>query len=168
MNVVKLFLLMGWALALFSVSGCDTQKNSNRVKEVHWDRDMCERCKMVVSDRHHAVQVIHPQTHQSKMFDDLGCTVLWFKEEHITWEKQAVIWITDAHSGEWIDARKAYYDTGNITPMAFGFAPHLKKEDINKAKEVLSFTQVSEKIIAIKKAKMKKKMMHKNMMKDGH
>jgi len=161
MNVVKLFLVMG--LAFFSLTGCDAKKSSNEVKEVHWDRDMCERCKMVVSDRHHAVQIINPQTHQAQMFDDLGCAVLWFKEEKIVWEKQAIIWITDAQSGEWIDARKAYYDTGNITPMAFGFAPHLKKEDIAKGKEALSFTQVSEKIITIKKEKMKKKMMQKKI-----
>jgi len=149
MNLVKLLLIMG--LAFFSLTGCNAKKNSNEVKEVHWDRDMCERCKMVVSDRHHAVQIINPQTHQAQMFDDLGCAVLWFKEEKIAWEKQAIIWITDARSGKWIDAKKAYYDTGNITPMAFGFAPHAKKEDIEKGKEVLSFAQVSDKIIEIKK-----------------
>jgi len=165
MNVVKLVLVVG--LAFFALTGCDAKKNSNEVKEVHWDRDMCERCKMVVSDRHHAVQVINPKTHKARMFDDLGCAVLWFKEEKIAWENQAILWITDAQSGAWIDAKKAYYDTGNITPMAFGFAPHLKKEDIAKDKEVLSFAQVSEKIMEIKKEKMKKKMMHKKMMQGG-
>ena len=160
MNVVKLVLVMG--LVFFTLTGCNAKKNSNEVKEVHWDRDMCERCKMVVSDRHHAVQVINPKTHKAQMFDDLGCTVLWFKEEKIAWEDQAILWITDAQSGAWIDARKAYYDAGNITPMAFGFAPHLKKEDIAKDKEILSFEQVSVKIIEIKKKKMKNKMMHKN------
>ena len=164
MNVVKLLLIMG--LAFFSLAGCDAKKNSNEVKEVHWDRDMCKRCKMVVSDRHHAVQIINPQTHQAQMFDDLGCAVLWFKEEKIAWEKQAIIWITDAQSGKWIDARKAYYDTGNITPMAFGFSPHTKKEDIAKGKEVLNFAQVSEKIIEMKKEKMKEKMMKKKMMEE--
>jgi len=151
-----------FTLTGFTLTGCNAKKNSNEVKEVHWDRDMCERCKMVVSDRHHAVQVINPKTHKAQMFDDLGCTVLWFKEEKIAWEDQAILWITDAQSGAWIDARKAYYDAGNITPMAFGFAPHLKKEDIAKDKEILSFEQVSVKIIEIKKKKMKNKMMHKN------
>lgn len=156
MKSVKWILLIG--LALFSYAGCEAKKESNEVQEVHWDRDMCERCKMVVSDRHHAVQVINPQTHKAQMFDDLGCAVLWFKEEHIAWEKQAIIWITDAQSGGWIDAKKAYYDAGNITPMAFGFAPHLKKEEIAKGKTVLTFIQVSEKIVEIKKKKMKQKM----------
>lgn len=162
MNVVKLILVMG--LAFFSLTGCDSKKGSNEVQEVHWDRDMCERCKMVVSDRHHTVQVIHPTTHKAQMFDDLGCAVLWFNEEKITWKDQAIMWITDAQSGEWIDARKAYYDTGNITPMAFGFAPHLKKDDIAKDKEILSFEQVSTKIIDIKKKKMQEKKMMKNKM----
>jgi len=161
MNVVKLVLVMG--LAFFAFTGCNAKKNSNEVKEVHWDRDMCERCKMVVSDRHHAVQVINPQTHKARMFDDLGCAVLWFKEEQIDWKEQAILWITDAQSGQWIDAKKAYYDAGNITPMAFGFAPHLKKEAIAKEKEIFTFIQVSKKIVKMKKKKMKQKMMQGEM-----
>jgi len=162
MNVIKLLLVMG--LVFFGFNACDSKKNNTEAREVHWDRDMCERCKMVVSDRHHAVQIINPQTHKTYMYDDLGCAVLWFKEEHIPWENQAVIWITDAKNGKWIDARKAYYDTGNITPMAFGFAPHLNKEDIAKGKEILTYKEVSKKIIEIKKEKMKKRKKMKGKM----
>jgi nitrous oxide reductase accessory protein NosL len=162
MNVIKLLLVI--SLAFLGFNACDSKKSDTQVREVHWDRDMCERCKMVVSDRHHAVQVINPQTHKAYMYDDLGCSVLWFKEEKIAWEDRAVIWITDAKSGQWIDARKAYYDAGNITPMAFGFAAHLNKDDIKKGKKVLLFKEVKQKIIEIKKEKMKKKKMKKGEM----
>jgi len=165
MNSVKLVFILVVGLALFSFNGCDSKKKSNEVQEVHWDRDMCERCKMVVSDRHHAVQIINPKTHKSYMHDDIGCAVLWFKEENIPWENEAVIWITDGKTGKWIDAKKAYYDTGNITPMAFGFAPHLHKEDIEEGKEVLNYEQVSQKIVEIKKKKMREKMHKMEMMK---
>ena len=133
---------------LFGFSGCEREL-STELQPVHWDRDMCERCKMVVSDRHHALQVINPKDAHSYMFDDLGCMVLWFHNEKIPWASQAVIWITDATSGAWIDARKAFYDSGNITPMAYGFAAHAKRSDIDKNKKVLTFSEVSQTIIAL-------------------
>ncbi len=138
------FVILG---LLLGFSGCE-QKVSTGVQGVHWDRDMCERCKMVVSDRFHTVQVINPEDGHHYMFDDLGCMVLWLHHENIPWASQAVIWITDAASGAWIDARKAWYDSGNITPMAYGFSAHGKRSDIEPDKKVLTFSEVSQAIIA--------------------
>jgi nitrous oxide reductase accessory protein NosL len=116
-NIKLLLLAIGIILGL---SACE-REISTELKEVHWDRDMCERCKMVVSDRKHAVQVIDAQSGRSYMFDDIGCVVLWFDDAQIAWSKEAKIWITDIISGKWIDARTAFYDTNNITPMGNGF-----------------------------------------------
>jgi len=145
-------------LMLFVISACKSKVDDNSVHEVHWDRDMCERCKMVVSDRHYTVQVVNPKTHKSGMFDDIGCAVLWFGEEQIPWKDQAIIWINDAKSGQWIDARKAYYNGENITPMAYGFAAYKNRADIPAGKEVLDFNQVSQKIIEIEKRLTQKKI----------
>ena len=98
------FLLL-FSLLLFTA--CE-KKISTEVKKVHWDRDMCERCKMVVSDRKNTVQVINPKTGRSYMFDDIGCTVLWFKDDKIEWENNATIWINDITTGKWIDAKKPF------------------------------------------------------------
>ncbi len=143
-RVKSLVIIIG---LLLGFSGCEREVNTT-LKPVHWDRDMCERCKMVVSDRKHAVQVINPQDGRSYMFDDLGCMVLWFHNEAVPWASTAVIWITDAASGAWIDARKAFYDSGNITPMAYGYAAHAKRSDIEKEKKVLTFSDVSQEILA--------------------
>jgi len=148
MNLSKLFFL-GILLAL-AISGCNQKpKDKTALHEVHWDRDMCERCKMVTSDRHHTVQVINPKTGRSYMFDDIGCTLLWFDEEHIPWKAQAKIWITDAKSGKWIDARSAFYDSDSITPMAYGLAAHAKKEDIQKDREILQFEALHDIVVKI-------------------
>ncbi len=145
MKYVKTLLIaIGMLLGL---SGCEREVGTE-LQAVHWDRDMCERCKMVVSDRTHTVQAINPHDGQSYMFDDLGCMVLWFHNENIPWAPDAVIWITDAASGKWIDARGAFYDSGNITPMAYGYAAHEKRGDIDSAKKVLRFNDVSQAIIA--------------------
>jgi len=146
MNVVKLFLLL---FLLLSFNSCEKKKITTELHEVHWDRDMCERCKMVTSDRHHAVQVINPQNGKSYMFDDIGCTLLWFDDEKIKWKEQAKIWITDVETGRWIDARNAFYDTHNITPMAYGFAAHEKKQSIKVGEEVVKYDALFKRILEI-------------------
>ena len=140
-----LFLLF----ALFS-SGCDSKIDLGP-KNIHWDRDMCERCKMVLSDRKFSAQAINPDNGRKYVFDDIGCTILWFKENSIEWKEKAIIWVNDAKTGEWIDARKAFYDAMNITPMAYGFGAHALKEDIQASKEIIDFEEVSRRVIKIGK-----------------
>ncbi len=143
---MKLFiLLLSLLFAIFTFTGCRQEANIN-ARQVHYDRDMCARCAMVVSDRHNTVQVINPQTNKVYMFDDIGCMILWFNEEHIEWASQAVIWITDLDTGEWIDARKALYDTENITPMAYGFSAHKSKDTIKKGQEIINYKEVARRV----------------------
>ncbi len=141
MNVIKTFLFS--LLLVVGFSGCEKKQITTDLHEVHWDRDMCERCKMVTSDRHHSVQVVDPKTGRSYMFDDIGCALLWFDEEKITWKDKAKVWITDTKTGKWIDAREAFYDVGNVTPMAYGFSAHMKKENIKEGKEIIPYDSLS-------------------------
>jgi len=125
--------------------GCE-ERSKTDVAQVHWDRDMCKECVMIISDRQNSVQVRDPQTGKSYMFDDIGCMVLWFKAKNISWKDQAVIWITDLKTGKWIDARRAFYDKGNVTPMAFGFSAHQTKKSMKPNKEIFNFKQVIQEI----------------------
>jgi len=153
MRFVKLLLLS--IVVLLNFSACE-KRDPKALHEVHWDRDMCERCKMVVSERHHAVQVINVENRRSYMFDDIGCVVLWFDDEKITWASKAKIWITDVTTGKWIDARKAFYDTNNITPMAYGLAAHKSKESIKEGEEIVNFEEMSKRIFKIETNKNRK------------
>lgn len=135
-------------LVVLFLSGCE-KKITTELHGVHWDRDMCARCAMVVSDRKHTVQAINPKDGRSYMFDDIGCTVLWFHDEKIEWNKKAILWITDAKSGEWIDAKKAYYTSENVTPMVYGFLAYKNKPDTQN--EIIDFDEVSKRIIKIGK-----------------
>ena len=141
--LVVLFLVL-------SFSGCD-EKSNKGVAKVHWDRDMCARCVMVVSDRHNTTQVRDPDSGKTYMFDDIGCMVLWFEDEKIEWKDRAIVWITDVDSGEWIDARKAFYDTQNITPMAYGFSAHKTKSSIKENEEIIDYDEVVKRVIKIGK-----------------
>ncbi|MEA1954390.1 MAG: hypothetical protein U9O24_08375 [Campylobacterota bacterium] len=151
-NFKFLFLTV---VLLLVFTGCE-KKSPTEVRKVHWDRDMCERCKMVVSDRQHAVQVINTQNSKSYMYDDIGCVVLWFKEEQIAWANRAKIWITDTKTGKWIDARTAHYDTHNITPMAYGFSAHKEKSSIKAGDEMIGFEEVTKRIFEIEANKNRK------------
>lgn len=136
-------------LLLLSLMGCEERSKTDVVK-VHWDRDMCARCVMVVSDRKNTTQVRDPKG-KKYMFDDIGCMILWFQEENIPWKDQATIWITDVTTEEWIDARTAFYDTENITPMAYGFSAHKERSNIKEDQEIIDFNEVTRRVIKIGK-----------------
>jgi hypothetical protein len=90
------------------------------------------------------------------MFDDIGCMVLWFHDEQIAWADKAKIWITDTQTGKWINARMAYYDTENITPMAYGFAAHDGNGTTKEHSKMINFKEVSKRIFKIEANKNRK------------
>ncbi|MCF6309585.1 MAG: nitrous oxide reductase accessory protein NosL [Sulfurimonas sp.] len=125
--------------------GCQ-KKVEQGISEIHWDRDMCDRCVMVISDRKHTVQLKDPATKKVYKFDDIGCMAIWFMDEQIAFKESVAIWVTDAQTGEWCDARKAFYTTGNLTPMAYGFSAYKAKGSIENAQEIISYDEVLKRI----------------------
>ncbi len=114
-------------LALFALllpTGCSNDPGTGPA-EVKWDRVACERCRMVLSDRHYAAEVrVHPEGRRSKVyfFDDIGCAVLWLEGAGKQWadDPKTEIWVKDHRTGDWIDARTATYVEGRVTPMEYG------------------------------------------------
>jgi len=148
MSRYRLFLLLLFsALFVATFGGCE-KRDWRLPEKMHWDRDMCERCKMAISERKYAVDVVDPQTHRHYKFDDIGCAILWFKEEHLDWGDKAIIWIKDGKTGKWIDARKAWYSTNKITPMGYGFTAYANKADAGSG-EVIDFEEVKRRVIKI-------------------
>ncbi|MCB1886291.1 MAG: nitrous oxide reductase accessory protein NosL [Rhodocyclaceae bacterium] len=116
--------LAGASLTLAACSGRDA---GHGPVEVVWDRDTCERCGMVLSDRFHAAQ-IRDADGKPHRFDDLGCALFW-SEQHGLSGKEAGFWITDFRSREWVDARAARYVAGRTTPMGYGYGGTLAAVD---------------------------------------
>ena len=110
-------------LACVLLSACAEDPGTG-AKDVKWDRDSCERCRMVLSDRVHSAQVrFRPagkKRSQVLTFDDIGCAVLWLEDKPWKDDPTTEIWVTDYRNGHWIDARSAFYVTGRITPMEYG------------------------------------------------
>ncbi|MBN2895612.1 MAG: hypothetical protein JXK05_06955 [Campylobacterales bacterium] len=132
-------------LLLFLLLGCDGKSGAGVPKEVHWDRDMCVRCAMVVSDKPYAAQVLDPSSGKHYMYDDIGCAVLWLIEEKIPWAEQAKIWVKNLEDQEWIDAKTARYTAMDLTPMGFGFGAH--RSDFN-ATETIDYAEMARRVIA--------------------
>lgn len=109
--------------ALLLLAACSGDPGTGPV-EVRWDRDVCARCNMVLSDRRHAAQVRHTPTDggrsQLYRFDDIGCAVLWLAQQPWRDQPGVEIWVTDHRDGRWLDARQAHYVTGQLTPMQYG------------------------------------------------
>ncbi|MDD5373164.1 MAG: hypothetical protein PHO62_07030 [Sulfurimonas sp.] len=141
--MLKLKLLPLFLFFIFL--GCQDKIESGAAK-INWDRDMCDRCVMVLSDRKHTIQLRDPSSKKVYKFDDIGCMVLWFNEEKIAYKDSVQIWITDAISGEWIDARSAFYTTQNVTPMAYGFSAYKNKESIKSGDEIITYDEVLKRV----------------------
>lgn len=88
---------------------------SDAATEPVWGKEPCAHCKMLVSDKRYAAQVVD-ELGEHKFFDDIGCMVLWM-EAH---KSPPRAWVRDATSGAWLDARTAKYVQGARTPMDFG------------------------------------------------
>lgn len=118
-------------VSTFVLVGCSNEVNLNP-KKIRHDRDVCERCKMILSTQNYACQVINPTDGKYYNFDDIGCSLLWFKENNITWEDSAIIYVADAVSSSMINARESFWVDGANTPMNFGYAAHSLEQENRK------------------------------------
>lgn len=105
------------------LTGCSSEPLTGPGKIV-WDRDVCARCSMVISERSFAAQIRDPMKKVHK-FDDFGCAVFW--KEHQTFsDAESEFWVVDSRAepaaSQWLDARKAAFVGGKRSPMAYGFA----------------------------------------------
>ncbi len=135
-----LFVVVFTSLAF----GC-WQRSTTGPGEVHFDRQTCERCQMVISERRHAVQTRTPGDPTAQAFDDLGCAVLWLDEQKLSEsDPRQEIWVRDSSDAQWISAYGAKFEDGLPTPMAYGFAA---------AREGLTFEVVRERIRSAERAR---------------
>jgi copper chaperone NosL len=117
-------LLLATPLAAV-LGGCGHGAANTGVVPVKWDRDTCTRCQMVLSDRRFAAEVRGGPGSLLFKFDDIGCAVSWLSAQ--TWgsEPATRIWVaalaSRGASTEWLDARRAWYLSGQSSPMGYNF-----------------------------------------------
>ncbi|MBZ0125296.1 MAG: nitrous oxide reductase accessory protein NosL [Rhodocyclaceae bacterium] len=97
--------------------------------EIKWDRDTCVRCNMVISDPRFAAQLRGGEKNTAFKFDDIGCLVFWLRDkaaQHAWMAEPATrMWVadsTDMRGATWLDAHRAHYLGGRLSPMGYNFA----------------------------------------------
>jgi len=83
-------------------------------------------CGMLIDDLNFASQVIAPDG-KTWFFHDHGGMAAWLKTR--PFESDAVIWVHDLDSGNWINGRTAWYSRTDDTPMLYGFGAYQTKQD---------------------------------------
>lgn len=118
--IIPLFLLL---------TACGEEKTTG-ADEVRWDREICARCAMAVSDRKYSAQVRGGRTgKKSKVykFDDLGCAVIWLDKQNWKNAERTEVWVNDHRDGNWINAKTAWYVKMKNTPMDYGLGAQTEK-----------------------------------------
>lgn len=99
--------------------GCTVDPGTGPV-EVTWDRDTCERCRMVISEREYAAEVRGGPRREIYKFDDIGDAILWLGSQSWGDDPTTEIWVAAHDDGHWINAYEAWFSRGHRTPMDFG------------------------------------------------
>jgi copper chaperone NosL len=100
--------------------------------ELDTANDACANCRMSVSDRRFASQIVAPGA-EPQFFDDLACLKAHLARTSGA-RKDAVVYVADHRTREWVDARLAVFARRPdlTTPMASGLMAH---RDSSSARE---------------------------------
>jgi nitrous oxide reductase accessory protein NosL len=106
-------------------------------------RDTCERCRMIISDTRFAAEIRGGPENKIWKFDDIGDAITWLQKKPWANDEKTKIWVMDYDNGtEWIEAQKAHYLVGYMTPMAFGFVAFSKPQE-----KSMSFEEMREIVV---------------------
>lgn len=107
------------ALAVALALGCGG--GSPEPVAIAIDEDACSQCRMAVSQRRFAAQLVTRQG-RIETFDDLGCLAAWIREQGRP--EGAGAFVADYRSEAWLAAEAASYVVSPVlpTPMGYGLA----------------------------------------------
>ena len=118
------------ALGIF-LGACEEAKLSGPEK-IRWDREICTRCVMAISDPNYSAQVRGASADKIPKlykFDDLGCAVIWLDKQEWKDALRTEVWVNDHRTGKWINARTAWFVKKKNTPMGYGLGAQTEKID---------------------------------------
>jgi copper chaperone NosL len=110
-------------LALAAVSGA-CSSGPPQPAELDTRNEACAGCRMTVSQRRFASQIVAPGE-LPRFFDDLGCLAAYLKAGRAA--AGATVFVTDHRTGAWVRADRAVYTrvAGLETPMGSHLIAHV-------------------------------------------
>ncbi len=133
---------------LLLLTACEEEKTTGAV-DVRWDREICARCAMAISDRKYSAQVRGGREGKKAKvykFDDLGCAVIWLDKQNWKDATRTEVWVNSYKDGKWINAKTAWYVEMNNTPMDYGLGAQKEKTDgaINYEQAIVHIYEVEQ------------------------
>lgn len=100
-----------------------------------WDREVCAHCRMTISERRYATQLIGPGA-TVRHYDDLGCALMHRRQN--TELQKGRLFVRPFGGENWTPAESASYLDQQRTPMGFGYGPvskdgRLSLQDVESA-----------------------------------
>ncbi len=118
--VVTASALLFASLLLLPLTGCG-EEDSGPVP-IRYGRETFEICSMIISDPRFAAEIRGGPGRRIHKFDDIGDAINWLEKQPWKDAPETEIWVRDVTTGKtWLDARKAHYLTGQVSPMDYGF-----------------------------------------------
>ncbi len=125
----KTFFITLFLSVLVMISGCDSTAKKEQQSKI------CPECHMPLPASNKNTAFVE-QNSKMTYFDDVGCMVLWAKENNIDLEKVKVkVFTNDTKKYE--DAFKLNYRIDEKTPMHYGFGAYE-----HKTKNTIDFNEV--------------------------
>lgn len=89
-------------------------RDPNAPPELHYDKEACDHCGMLISDPAHAAALTTPKG-ETLGFDDPGCLFSYMMKHP---EKYTHMWFSDG--SRWYTEAEVGFSTGATTPMGSG------------------------------------------------
>ena len=111
MRKFKFFIF--YFLLFIILLGCESQTSNTPV---------CPECNMLIPESKEYSSHLENKTY----FDDMGCLILWTKEEG---KKPSAAMVFTKDSKQYIKATDAFYTINERTPMGYGFTAYENAKD---------------------------------------
>jgi hypothetical protein len=82
---------------------------------VAWDREACAHCRMLVSEKRFAAQIV--EGHRALHFDDPGCL---FEHLRAAGEPRGKLWFHHLSEDRWLAGDQVGFVAASPTPMGYG------------------------------------------------
>ncbi|WP_263833900.1 hypothetical protein [Sulfurospirillum oryzae] len=116
-----------WFLHVKHQLPTDISNSSKVALEFKDNTIQCPECHMFIVGKKHTAQIVTGDS-KTHFFDDVGCAILWMKEQKI--EPQTVaMWVYSNDTNRYINAFKAAYSINDETPMHYGFGAYEQKKE---------------------------------------
>ena len=121
-------------ILLFSLVSCRGD-SEHKPADIYYGEDICERCKMIISESDFAAQYISTKGMVRK-FDDLGCMFHHLVDQEKLGENVFKVYVKDYVTKQWINGEKAFYVRSKDikTPMGHGVVAFTNTDDSKKFK----------------------------------